>query len=61
MERNRNLALLNNQRGYEIYVVSPTQWRTRIKGMDQVDTPSGAVSDLAEFVVERGPPGPIPA
>ncbi|EMD83459.1 alkaline phosphatase D family protein [Pacificimonas flava] len=61
LARNPNLALLNNRRGYQIYVVSPNQWRTRLKVMDQVDTPSGAVSDLAEFVVERGRPGPLRA
>ncbi|MBU2340413.1 MAG: alkaline phosphatase D family protein [Alphaproteobacteria bacterium] len=58
LERNPHLSLLNNQRGYQLYRVSPQHWSADIKVMDRIDTPGGKLTTLASYVVERNRPGP---
>ncbi|MFN3820287.1 alkaline phosphatase D family protein [Blastomonas sp.] len=60
LQRNPHLKLLNNQRGYQLYRLSPQRWVADVKVMDQVDTPGGQLATLASFVVEQGRPGPQP-
>jgi alkaline phosphatase D len=59
--RNANVALLNNQRGYQLYTVTADRWLAEIKGVDQVDRPGGILSTLARFAVAPDRPGPEPA
>ncbi|MDG2520439.1 alkaline phosphatase D family protein [Caulobacter segnis] len=49
---NPNLKLHNQQRGYQLFDVTPAEWRTTLKVMDKVTTPGGQISTLKSFVVE---------
>ncbi len=57
LDNNPNVALLNNQRGYQLFTVTPDSWLAEVKVMDQVDRPGGAISTLAKFVVDPKQPG----
>jgi alkaline phosphatase D len=46
-----NLRLANAQRGYQLFDVSPTEWRTQVKVVDRVQTSGGSLSTLARFSV----------
>lgn len=58
LDHNPHVALLNNQRGYQLYRVNAGHWSTDIKVLDQVDRPGGQLTNLATYVVEHGRPGP---
>jgi alkaline phosphatase D len=58
LANNPNVALLNNQRGYQLFTVTPDAWRAEVKVMDQVDRPGGQISTIARFVVDPKQPGP---
>lgn len=58
MDHNPNVKLLNNQRGYQLFTVTPDRWRAEVKVMDQVDSPGGSISTLATFAVDPERPGP---
>lgn len=58
LANNPNVALLNNQRGYQLFTVTPDAWRAEVKVMDQVDRPGGQISTIARFVVDPNQPGP---
>lgn len=49
--RNPHLALHSNQRGYQIFDVTPNEWRTDVKVLDRVTSPGGRLSTLARFAV----------
>lgn len=46
-----NVSLLNKQRGYQIFDITPKVWRTDVKVLDRVQTPGGTLSTLARFAV----------
>lgn len=46
-----NMALLNNQRGYQTHEITLEEWRTDVKVLDRVQAPGGKLSTLARFVV----------
>ena len=46
-----NVALLNDQRGYQTYDITPKEWRTDVKVMDRVQSPGGKLDTLARFAV----------
>lgn len=48
---NPHFALMNQQRGYQTFDITPTEWRTDVKVMDKVQRPGGAITTLARFVV----------
>ncbi|QDX26940.1 alkaline phosphatase [Sphingomonas suaedae] len=54
---NPHMKLLNNQRGYHLFTISPDRWQTEIKVIDQVDRPNGNLSTLAAFLTHPGRPG----
>jgi alkaline phosphatase D len=58
LDNNPNVKLLNNQRGYQLFTVTPDRWLAEVKVIDQVDRPGGTVSTLAKFVVDPKQPGP---
>lgn len=58
LDNNPNVQLLNNQRGYHLYTVSPNDWTADIQVMDQVDRPDGRLTTLARFMVDPRDPTP---
>lgn len=58
LDNNPNVQLLNNQRGYHLYTVSPNDWTADIKVLDQVDGPDGRLTTLARFKVDPRDPTP---
>lgn len=58
LDYNPNVKLLNNQRGYQLFTVTPDRWLAEVKVIDQVDRPGGTMTTLARFVVDPGQPGP---
>jgi alkaline phosphatase D len=61
LRHNPNMQLLNNQRGYHLFTVTPDSWQTEVKVLDQVDRPGGRLSTLATFSVDPARPGARPA
>ncbi|MBB4099231.1 alkaline phosphatase D family protein [Sphingomonas kyeonggiensis] len=55
-EASPNVALLNDQRGYQTFDITPKEWRTEVKVLDRVQSPGGAITTLARFVVEPDRP-----
>ena len=53
---NPNLLLVNGQRGYHAFTITPKTWRTDIMKVDKVTDKSGKLSRLASFTVESGSP-----
>jgi phosphodiesterase/alkaline phosphatase D-like protein len=51
----------NGQRGYQVFSISPTEWRTDIMKVDKVSDQTGKLSRLAGFTMERGSPLAIPS
>lgn len=60
LDNNPNVSLLNNQRGYHLYTVTPNMWETEIKVVDQIDRVGGRLSTLARFCVGPARPKPEP-
>ena len=52
-----HIRLLRQQRGYQTFDITPTEWRTDIKVMDKVQSPDGRLSTLARFAVTPDAPG----
>lgn len=48
---NPNLRLLHNQRGYQLFDITPKLWRTQVRVLDRVDAPSGSVSTFKTYAV----------
>jgi len=61
LDHNPNVALLNNQRGYQLFTVTPARWHAEVKAIDQVDRPGGRMETLASFVVDPKQAGSQPA
>lgn len=57
LSENPFVKFFNAQRGYVNCVVTPEMFQADYRVMDQVETPGGAVSTRASFVVENGKPG----
>nr|WP_316626832.1 alkaline phosphatase D family protein [uncultured Brevundimonas sp.] len=51
-----HMKLVNAQRGYQTFDVTPREWRTDVKVLDRIQRPGGALSTLASFAVEPGRP-----
>lgn len=54
-----NIALMNRQRGYQTFDITPNQWRTDVKVLDKVQSPGGRLSTLARFTIAPDTPGPV--
>lgn len=50
------LKLVDDLRGYHTYDITPDQWRTDVKAMDQVQRKGGKLTTRASFVVEPHAP-----
>jgi alkaline phosphatase D len=53
---NPHVALYTDQRGYQLFDVTPKAWTTDVKVMDRVETPGGNIATLASFVVTPDAP-----
>lgn len=51
MRENPHFALVNQQRGYQIFDITPRQWTTDVRVMDKVQAPGGRCGTLARFAV----------
>lgn len=51
---NPHIRMMNDVRGYHLHEVTPKQWKTEIKAMDQVEMPGGKISTSDTFVVMPG-------
>jgi len=58
---NPHFDFYNSQRGYVVVRVTPESWRTSYRRVAEVEEPGGAVETLADFVVENGRAGALPA
>lgn len=58
LDRNPHMQLINNQRGYHLFELTPEHCLARVKVVDQVDRPGGTLSTLASFTVDPARPGP---
>jgi alkaline phosphatase D len=56
LRNNPELKFINDQRGYLVCDVTPDAWTTRVRVMDQVSTPGGAISTRATLTVPHGRP-----
>ena len=45
------MRLVNAQRGFQVFDVSPTEWTTQVKVVDRVQSPDGSLSTLGRFSV----------
>jgi len=52
MRNNPHMKLMELQRGYQIYDVTPSLWTTHVKVMEYVGKPGGKISTLAKYAVE---------
>jgi len=55
-EKNPFLKLVDDLRGYHAFDITPKQWRTDVKVMDQVQRKGGKLTTRASFVVEPHKP-----
>lgn len=53
---NPHIDLLNQQRGYQTFDITPTEWRTAVKVMDKVQSRGGRLSTLARYAVSPETP-----
>ncbi|PKP94674.1 MAG: alkaline phosphatase [Alphaproteobacteria bacterium HGW-Alphaproteobacteria-16] len=53
---NPHFALMNQQRGYQTFDITPAEWRADIKALDQVQSPGGQLNTLARYVVSPDKP-----
>lgn len=58
LSNNPNARLLNNERGYQLFTVTPDRCLADVKVLDLVDTPGGALSTMARFAVDPKRSGP---
>lgn len=54
LSNNPHIELMTDQRGYQLFDITPHSWRTDVKVMDRVSTPGGRISTLASFVAKPG-------
>ncbi|MDR0226192.1 MAG: alkaline phosphatase D family protein [Burkholderiaceae bacterium] len=54
------LLARSDRRGYAVAEVTPQQWTTTLRVLDDVIQPGSGISTLASFVVQDGVPGPQP-
>ncbi|MDK2762060.1 MAG: alkaline phosphatase D family protein [Sphingopyxis sp.] len=56
MRNNPHFDLYTDRRGYQLFDITPKQWRTDVKVVDQVEKPGGRISTLARYAVEPNAP-----
>lgn len=56
VDNNPHFALYTDQRGYQVFDITPTRWTTEVKVMDYVDRPGSPIHTLQRFAVQHGRP-----
>jgi len=51
-----HIDLLRQQRGYQMFHITPDEWRTEVKVMDRVQSPGAGISTLARYAVTPDAP-----
>jgi alkaline phosphatase D len=51
VRNNPQIDLYADQRGYQLFDITPKLWRTDVKVLDRVDKPGGSLSTLASYAV----------
>ena len=54
LSNNPHFDLYTDRRGYQVFDVTPTQWTTDVKVIDQVDRPCGMMSTIQRYAVTPG-------
>ncbi len=54
LSNNPHIKLMTDQRGYQLFEISPEKWRTDVKVMDRVSTAGGRISTAASFSATPG-------
>ena len=54
LSNNPHFDLYTDRRGYQVFEITPRQWTTHIKVIDQVERHGGAMSTLQRYAVEPG-------
>lgn len=54
MVNNPHFDLYTDRRGYQLFDITPKQWTTDVKVMDQVESNGGAISTIQRYAVEPG-------
>lgn len=56
MENNPHMMMMELQRGYQVYDVTPDLWTTRVMAMEYVGRPGGKIKALAKYAVSPAKP-----
>lgn len=56
MSASPNIVLMNRQRGYQTFDITPSQWRTDVKVLDKVQSAGDRFSTLARFTIAPDTP-----
>lgn len=51
VRNNPHIDLYVDQRGYQLFDITPTRWQTEVKVLDRIDKPGGRISTLARYAV----------
>ncbi|WP_176593901.1 alkaline phosphatase [Sphingobium sp. EM0848] len=51
VRNNPQIDLYTDQRGYQLFDITPKLWRTDVKVMDRVESPGGSLKTLASYAV----------
>ena len=54
LSNNPHFDLYTDRRGYQLFDITPTQWTTEVKVIDQVERPGGTMRTLQRYVVAPG-------
>src|SRR5690606_20287252 len=54
LSNNPPFDLYTDRRGYQVFDITPRQWTTDVKVIDQVERPGGTMSTLQRYVVAPG-------
>lgn len=56
LRHNPHIDLYTDSRGYQLFDITPEEWRTEVKVMDGVEQPGGHISTLQKYVVAPSSP-----
>lgn len=56
LDNNPHFDLYTDRRGYQLFDITPSQWTTEVKVVDEVERPGGALRTLQRYAVQPGTP-----
>jgi alkaline phosphatase D len=54
LSNNPHFDLYTDRRGYQVFDITPAQWTTDVKVIDQVERPGGTISTIQRYAVAPG-------